>query len=292
MGNGMTLTAGISTRPDPARDRAGKPVPEGIAAVLSIVAILTGYGRHLAETIEHRALWRGFATVAQFFGTAAMPVIRAHILRGLMRAMALQHMLLQRAARGRDLVTLARRMRSPRAEKDAASPAEPEAADAWGSQAAEAPWAEQPASPPARARVPEEALSLETLPSMAEIEAEVRRHPIGQTIVAICRDLGISPSLCEGAFWHRVFMAIHCYRGSLNAVVLEMNRREKVFDKEHWKHPDLPLPEQTREGIRRVLGFFIGETPVDPVRPVPALDAPACIAAPGVPVVAAATGPP
>ena len=87
-------------------------------------------------------------------------------------------------------------------------------------------------------------------------------------------------------------MAIHPYRGNLSNVVLEMQRREKRFDKDHWKHPDLPLPEQTREGIRRVLGFRIGEPPVDPFRPVPAPDAPASVAAPGVPVAAAATGPP
>ena len=127
---------------------------------------------------------------------------------------------------------------------------------------------------------------------MAECEAEARRRPVGQTIVAICRDLGISPSLCEGTFWNRVFMAIHCYRGNLGNVVLEMGRREKRFDKDHWRHPGLPLPEQSRDGIRRVLGFFIGEPPVDPFRPVPAPDAPPAAAAPRAPVVAAATGPP
>ena len=143
---------------------------------------------------------------------------------------------------------------------------------------------------PVRGSVPEEPLTLETLPSMAQLDAEALRRPIGQSIVAICRDFGISPSLCEGAFWNRVFMAIHSYRGNLSNVVLEMQRREKQFDKDYWKHPDLPLPEQTREGIRRVLGFRIGEPPVDPFRPAP--DAPASVAAPSAPVAAAATGPP
>jgi hypothetical protein len=292
MHHAATLTAGLVTRPDPPRDRAGKPVPEGIAAVLSVVAVLMTYGRHLAEMVEHRAAWRGFATVAQFFGTAALPGMLAHIQRGMMRAMALQHVLLQRAARGRDLVTLARRIRTSRAAPPAAAHAEPDAAEARASRPAEVPWVERPASPPPRRRLPEEQLTLETMPSMAQVEAEVRRRPIGQTIVAICRDLGISPSLCEGAFWHRVFMAIHCYRGNLNAVVLEMNRREKVFDKEDSKHPELGLPEQTRAGIRRVLGFLIGEPPVDPFRALPAPDTLAGVAAPGVPVAAVATGPP
>ena len=292
MGTATTLTAGLATLPDPAMDRPAKPVPERIAAVLSVVAILTEYGSHLADTIEHRAIWRGFATIAQFFGTAAMPVILAHIRRGIMRAVALEHMLLRRAARGRDLAILARRVHARRAAEPTAPPAEPATTADAAPQPAEAPPAQQPASRPARRTGPEEALSLNSLPSMAQLEAEVRRRPIGRTIVDICRDLGISPSLCDGPFWNRVFMAIHCYRGSLGNIVVEMRRREKRFDKEHWKHPNLALPEQTREGVRRVLGFFIGEPPVDPFRPVPAPGAPASVAAPSVPVAEAATGPP
>jgi hypothetical protein len=84
-------------------------------------------------------------------------------------------------------------------------------------------------------------------------------------------------------FWHRLFDAIRLYRGSLGSLVLEVKRRAQRFDKEAWKHPGLELPEETRDGIRRVLGFFIGETPVDPF---------AVVAAPGALVVAAATGPP
>ena len=151
---------------------------------------------------------------------------------------------------------------------------------------------EAPAARPAHRTGPEEPLSFETMPSMAEVEAKVRRRSPGQTIVAICRDLGISPSLCEGTFWNRVFTAIHCYRGSVSKVVLEMNRREKLFDKEDWKHPNLGLPEQTREGIRRVLGFFIGEKPVNPFRRLPAPSALPALPAPDMPIAATATGPP
>ena len=293
-----TTTPGLATLPDPPKDRPGKPVPERIAAMLSLVAVLAEYGRHLAATIEHRAIWRGFATIAQFFGTATMPVILAHIQRGLMRAVALERLLLRRATRGRDLAILARRMRGQRAAEPTdpqpeptAPPAEPAAAEPTAPQSPEALAAEQPASRPVR-RVPEEPLTLDTLPSMAQVEAEVRRRPIGQTIVDICRDLGIAPSLCDGSFWNRVFMAIHSYRGSFSNIMLEMRRREKQFDHEHWQHPKLALPEQTREGVRRVLGFAIGEPPVDPFRPLPAPDAPASVTAPSAPVAAVATGPP
>jgi hypothetical protein len=297
MGTATTLTAGLASLPDPQKDRPGRPVPEGIAAVLAILAILTGYGRHLAETLEHRAVWSGFATIAQFFGTASVPVILAHIKRGIMRAVALERMLRRRAARGRDLVILARRVRARRAAEPAAAQAGPtappvEPASAAGPQSAEAPPTQQPAARPGRRTGPEEPLTLDTMPSMAQLEAEVRRRPIGQTIVAICLDLGIAPTLCEGAFWNQVFMTIRCYRGSIGNLVLEMRRREKRLDKEHWKYPGLPLPEETRAGVRRVLGFFIGETPVDPAGPVPAAVASASVAAPGVPVPPAATGPP
>jgi hypothetical protein len=292
MGTTTTLTAGLASLPDPQKDRPGKPVPEGIAAVLAILAVLTGYGRHLAETLEHRAVWSGFATIAQFFGTAALPVILAHIKRGLMRAVALERMLRRRAARGRDLVVLARRSRARRIAEPTAPQAAPATADAAVAPPAETPPAQQPAAQAARRTAPEEPLTLDTLPSMEEIEAEVRRSPIGQTIVKICCDLGIAPTLCDGGFWNQVFMAIRCYRGNVGNLVLEMRRREKRLDKEHWKYPGLPLPEETRAGVRRVLGFFIGETPIDPSGPTPEPGAATADAAPAVPVPPAATGPP
>jgi hypothetical protein len=267
--------AGLATQPDPHRDRGGKPVPERIAEILSIIAILAEYGRHLADTIEHRAVWRGFATIAQFFGTAALPVILARIRRGIMRAVALERVLLERAARGRDLVFLAPREYSRRQAQPAAPPPpEPAAGSAAGPQPA--------ALRPARRIGPDEPLTLDALPSMEQLEAEIRRRPLGCTIAAICRDLGAAPTLCAGPFWSRLFDAIRCYRGSVN-VVLEMRRREKRFDKEHWKHPNLALPEESREGVRRVLGFFIGEPPIDPFRSV---------ITPSAPVATAATGPP
>ena len=98
----------------PPKDRPGKPAPARIAEILAVVSILATYGRHLAETLEQRAVARGFATIARFFGTAAFDTILAHIQRGLMRAVALERVLLRRAARGRDLRILAPRAPSGR----------------------------------------------------------------------------------------------------------------------------------------------------------------------------------
>ena len=234
MSNAHTI-AGLATQPDPPTDRDSGPVPERIAPILQIALILAEYGRHLATTIQHRALRRGFATIAQFFGTATLAVILPRIHRGIMRAMALERVLLERASRGRDLVVPAPRARAslaaePPVALDAAAQPEHAAAgqpeSAAGAQpeppaalesAAAAQSAGAPAAPPPRVRrtVEEEPLTFDNMPSMAEIEKEVRRRPFGRTVADICRDLGISPALCLGPFWTMLFDAIHFYRGSV-----------------------------------------------------------------------------
>ncbi len=285
-----TTTAGLPSRSAPPQDRPASPVPDGIAEILAVLAILIDYGRHLGQTLEQRAVARGFATIAQYFGTVAFDTILAHIQRGLMRAIALQRLLLLRAARGRDLQIPAPRAPSRREPpaQDAPVTAQPAGQTPPATLTPDPEAAAQAAARQAEARLARhlaasKPLTLRTLPRMEAIEAEVRRSPVGRTIAAICRDLGVSPSLCDSAFWNRLFDAIRLYRGSLGSLVLEVKRREQRFEKEEWKHPGLELPEETRNGIRRVLGFLIGEPPVDPF---------AVAAAPGARVAAAATGPP
>ena len=255
-------TAGLPTPQGPQPDRAGKPVPEGIAAVLVLVRILLEYGRHLAATLEHRATARSFSVIAQFFGTAQVPAILARIARGILRATALEHVLLARAARGRDLVVLQPRWR--------AEPAAP--------PALQQPPAPQPPKPrPARPELPE-------FPSLEQLETEIRRRPIGHAMADICRDLGISPSLCEGRFWTALYCAIAWYRGNFPKYYKDIHGRELDFAAALDRDRTLALdwPEQTRDGIRAILGFFIGEEPVSPFPPsMP----------PGL-LAAAATGPP
>ena len=60
------------------------------------------------------------------------------------------------------------------------------------------------------------------------------------------------------------------YRGNLPRLMKTFHRREIRFcDTEADRNPALGWPERTRDGNRRMLGFFIGEPPVTPF-PLPA----------------------
>ena len=223
---------------------AAERVPAGIAAVLHIVTTLLQYGTHLVATLEHRAVRRGFATIAQFFGTATVAKILLHLQRGILRAEALHRLLLARALRGRDIGL-------PAAPRQPRRPAQPAA---------------QPLAPrPPRRRGPKPPLTPDTMPTPDQLDAEVRRRPIGRTLAAICADLGVAPSLCQAALWNEIFDAIYRYGGSLPRLVLDQyNRSDHYIRREIDHHRELGRPEQTEEGIRRAVGFFIGEPPVDP----------------------------
>ncbi len=261
-------TSGLSPSPGLPKDRPGRPMPQNIAHLLAIVRVLIGYGLHLAETLEHRAAARGFATIARFFGTARTATIHARLCRGLLRAMALERVLLARAARGRDLVAYKPRQPAPHA----ARPADARAADTLVAQAAHTLAAPPPAAPhPGRRPDPDEAPDPAKLPTLEQLEAEIRRRPIGRALADVCGDLGISPSLCQGNFWFEITCGLMWYRGNLPRLMKAFRRREVHFcDTEADRNPALGWPEPTRDGIRRVMGFFIGEPPVPPFPwPVP-----------------------
>jgi len=267
----LTLPAGLARRPAVPGERDARPLPEGIAEILGILAILADYGRHLLDTIEQRAVWSTFATIAQFFGTALVPAILPRLQRGVMRAIALERVLRARAVRGRDLVFLAPRGSMPRATAAATDPASTSATHTGHAGARSAmppPAASPPAQPPShrprRRGDEDEPPTFASLPTMAELEAEARRRPVGQSLVAICCDLGVAFTLCSSGFGDRLFDAIRLYRGSLTKFMLEMRRREKLLEQ---KHPTLPLPAQTREEAEQGLGFFVGDPLVVPSHP-------------------------
>jgi hypothetical protein len=104
------------------------------------------------------------------------------------------------------------------------------------------------------------------MPTPEELERQVRSYPIGRTIIAICLDLAVMPGLCTGAFWNELFEIIQCLRGSLGTLMKEKMRRERAIAQEQDRIPgsDWNRTQLKRDDIRQVLGFFIGETPVDP----------------------------
>ncbi len=252
-------TADLPPPPDPTQDRRTRPVPPNIADILALLHILLVYGRHLALTLDRRAAAGRFSIIAQFFGTARLPVLRARLTRGLLRVQALQRVLLARARRGRDLVFLKPVVRASRKPK----PAVPPAAD---------PQAEAPPPPPARVRRadPDAAPDLDHLPTLAQLEVEIRRRGIGRAIADICRDFGVSPSLCERRFFSALFDVLTLYRGNVPRLMKDLRRRAVAYEPEWDRDFRLGKPERTTESIQCVLGFLLGERwPVVP-NPLPA----------------------
>src|ERR1700735_575498 len=91
-------------QPDrPARSMPAATMPARIAALLHTVRIMLGFGRHLAETATHRSASPDFNPIAACFGTSRLSTLLAHLQRGLLRAAALERVLLEGAARGRDI---------------------------------------------------------------------------------------------------------------------------------------------------------------------------------------------
>src|ERR1700733_747224 len=89
-------TTGPASPTDPPQDQPGSTVPDRIAFLLHAVDILLGYGHLLLNTIRHRAT-------------------TPPLTRGILRAPALERLLLARAATGRDIPIPPRRIRTDEA---------------------------------------------------------------------------------------------------------------------------------------------------------------------------------
>jgi len=199
--------------------------------------------------------------------------------------------LLARAASGRDIEFVQAGGRSGKAPAAPADPAaEPSAdpaaepsADPAAEQSAATPIVRKPASRPARREGWDDDGFY--IPTLEELVAQVRRRPLGRTVLEICLDLAVMPGLCTSAFWNELFDIMHCFGGNVATLMQEKTHREEAFAEEQDKRPgsDWTWLELTREAVRKVLGFFIGEPPVDPF---------ARSRAPCLPAAEVATGPP
>src|SRR5690349_947547 len=270
---GETLaTPGPTTPPGPQPDRPASTPPR-LAALLAIVRTLLAYGRHLADTVGYRATTPGFMPLAACFGTIDLAVILAHLHRGILRTAALERVLLARAARGRDIALPGHRARPVAAHP---APADPDAPAA-------SPVARPPALRPLRHLPHDTAADFHT-PTLQQLEAQVRRRPLGRTIVDICLDLAVVPGFCTGTFWNELFEIMQRHRGSVANLRRERFRREQVLHRQQDRTPThgWDWSHLRRQMVRQALGFFIGEPPVLPLHLPP----------PGAPAAAIATGPP
>ena len=262
--------------PDPTQDRAGRTMPQRLAALLHVVRVLLGHGRRLVETVPERAATMEFAILAGVCGTYTLPTILARLQRGILRAMALERYLLARAAKGREIEFVY--YVDPRERRPAKPPAEPQAREPEGAAASEEVASKvqgDRAKPNRDEKAPRRpAFDPDDLriPTPEELDAEVRRRPFGRTILAICMDLAVIPGFCTGPFWNQISDTLMNYGGSFTTLFKMREHRETSFQKERdkkpdtwdfaWKHPPL-------ETVRKVLGYLIGDVPIlDPFDPL------------------------
>ena len=100
------------------------------------------------------------------------------------------------------------------------------------------------------------------IPTLTELESQVRRRSIGRTIAEICLDLGVSPASCDGACWHELYLAMTNFGGDFHQFHEVQTRRREAFKKERKKRPDTwnwQLWDKPRDGVRQMLGYILGE---------------------------------
>jgi len=227
-------------------------MPHNVTVMLHVARILLGYGRNLIDTIRHRAAAPSFDAIAATFGTANLATILNHLNRGIMRAVALERFLLARAATGRDLYSVEPRTRAP-----------------WTPPAPADPQAGQPAAREAAPRPPHRTgrnAAEFYMPTLEELERQVRRRPLGRTFVDICLDLGVVCGFCTPTFWSDLFEILYYYRGSVAAVMQREADRRKAYlrEQDRKRGCNWDWLRLSRDALHKILGFFIGEPPVDP----------------------------
>jgi len=245
--------------PDPQQDHCARAVPHNITVILHAVRILLDYGRHLIDTARQRAAAPNFEAIAACFGTSNLATILAHLNRGILRATALERVLLARAATGRDIDFVQRRTTTtPDAEPTAFDP--------------------QPEHPPRR-RTPRPSRPAGWndpelfMPTLEDLESQARRRPIGRTMLDICLDLAVVPGFCHSAFWNELFELITYFGSGVDKLMREKIRRRRAFATEQDRKPDANWDwiNPSRDALRNILGFFIGEPPINPLDPAAAI---------------------
>jgi hypothetical protein len=241
---------------NPPQDQCDSTVPHNVTVLLHAVGILLTYGRHLIDTVRQRATAPNFNAIAACFGTSNLATILAHLNRGLLRAAALERVLLARAATGRDIEFVERRIHTPKTQP------------------------EQPAPTPApRTRAPRASRPAGWddpecfMPTLEDLERQARRRPIGRSILDICLDLAVVPGFCHSAYWNELFDLMNYFGGSVTKLMRQKARRREAFANEQDRkpNPNWDWINASRNALRDILGFFIGEPPINPFDPAAAI---------------------
>ena len=84
------------------------------------------------------------------------------------------------------------------------------------------------------------------------------------------------PGFCTSTFWNEVFTLMWQFGGNVAGLMREKARRREAFIREQEKKLDSTWDwlQLDRDAIRQILGFFIGEPPVDPFAAVTATGPP------------------
>ena len=262
-----TPTSAVTAPPDPPKDPPATTLPENIEGLLLFARYLLGYGRHLVDTIRQRAAAPNFNAIAACFGTSNVTTILAHLNRGILRCIALERVLLARAATGRDIPFIERHTWTtllPEPDPAPDAPPEPPAAQPLPAARRHA----LRASRPAGWDDPEF-----FMPTLEDLERQIRRQPIGRVFLAISLDLAVVPGLCHSEFWSALFDIMTHFGSGVNKLMQQKARRREAFAREQDRSfdNDWDWVNMSREKLRQVLGFFIGEPPVNPLDPAAAL---------------------
>jgi hypothetical protein len=193
-----------AVQPDPHRAVSARPGPAGVGNILRLLHTLIAYGRNVVQTLREtddpKTLpW--FAVLTRIFDTTNPALITVYMIRGLLRAVALQ------ARLGKGLASLST-LSSP--QNRAAERTDAESAPSRAPAPRRPPaigWRTFPPGWPAydsaldRLPTPEEQM-------YAEIVAEDHDRDIGPILFDICVDLGIVPAQMDPATWDALRRAI------------------------------------------------------------------------------------
>ena len=179
-------------------------MPERIGRLLTLVQFLIGFGRDCAASLRQQSATPLFQLTMQArFGTSDLARILIRIARGLKLAAALDAQLRRHAASGNDIPTSAERARVAPSNLGNRS-----TTNAGGRAAG-------------RGAVFDN-LPDDELPSEEQIAALIRRGKVGAIIEAICRDLGLVPSVVSQQQWKEVADVISTFGGKFIKMICDV----------------------------------------------------------------------